>query len=1066
MSAQSVMRVLAWLMPTFERSDIVDSEIDPINGRGWRIAEIDAHGTRTDYTYDAKGRLVRTEHPDGSATTTTYNGIDKPERECDALDRCTEHAYDARGNRTRTTYPDATWEETGYDANGNVTSQRDRGGRTTRMVYDRANRLVETIHPDASPASGDDGNPANNPRTRNEYDDAGRLVATIDERGQRTTYAYDDAGRRTSVTAPPVDTPTGPQAATTTTTYDAAGQRIAETDALGRTTRHVHDAAGRVITVIHPDVDADDGNDANNPRTHTTYDATGRKIAETDEAGRSTRYAYDRLGRLIAVALPNPDTGANPPLAVTPASTGGGVAGPAPVYTTTSPDPGVLITTYAYDERGNRIAQTDAAGRTTRWTHDRMGRETSRTLPMGQVETTTYDAVGRRLTHTSFAGQITRHAHDAADRIVRTDYADGRVETHVYNAVGERTETITPEGAYTWLHDARGRLLRTTQPGDLAIEYAWDEAGNRIAMWDIVGLAPVQTSTETRYGLDSRGRLLSLRSGTDPAVTHAYDAVGNVVREVQGALVTTRDYDRRNRLRSIETRRADALVHRVSYVHDAVGRRTAMTTTDDTGIVRETTYRYDAVGRLVEEIERVAGTITEQSRYAYDRVGNRTTVEEGGVVSTASFDANDRLLASGDIAFAYDANGNLTSQSGPAGTQTYGYDARQRLVEVTAATGQQFRFTYDADGNRVGRSVRATPGAPPIDTRFLVDRAMALPEVVAEVDASHAIAARYLHGHELVQQVTRQGGEQRLRYPLRDGLGSSLALADGAGTVTDRYRYTPWGTDRISSGDTATAHRYAGEMWEREIGLSYNRARWYAPSQGRLTQMDVFAGFATDPRSLHKYGYAHGDPVNGADPSGLLLMGDLVAAKQIVALLVVGALIGVESSSEFMIQLEAEAIPAAIHAARTNARRGTPGIPTIFYGTDVFQVADHIDYAQSEKAISPILTKRHQRHSSSWVRDTDECRGRTQLGSGKECDEYPFAITDEGGRGRYPSAVSLRPLSQVMNSRAGNRLGRFFDYCGVDAAAPTRKLFAVVAVADGGPSGYACRDGTPRLFGP
>jgi len=184
---------------------IIDSELDATNGRGWRVAEIDAMGTRTDYThdangrvlsvttrrsipaagggstteilttrntYDAKGNLTRVEHPDGSITTTEFNAIDKPIRECDPRNRCTRMAYDDRGNLTRTTYPDGTFEESAYDANGNTVSQRDRGGRVTRMAYDAADRLVETIHPDDTP-----GTDADNPRTRSEYDRAGRMMS-------------------------------------------------------------------------------------------------------------------------------------------------------------------------------------------------------------------------------------------------------------------------------------------------------------------------------------------------------------------------------------------------------------------------------------------------------------------------------------------------------------------------------------------------------------------------------------------------------------------------------------------------------------------------------------------------------------------------------------------------------------------------------------------------------------------------------------------------------------------------------------------------------------------------
>jgi hypothetical protein len=59
---------------------------------------------------------------------------------------------------------------------------------------------------------------------------------------------------------------------------------------------------------------------------------------------RFTRFAYDCLSRLVAVVLPNPATGANPPL----------VDG-------SSPEPGALVTRYAYDEQGNKISQTEGS---------------------------------------------------------------------------------------------------------------------------------------------------------------------------------------------------------------------------------------------------------------------------------------------------------------------------------------------------------------------------------------------------------------------------------------------------------------------------------------------------------------------------------------------------------------------------------------------------------------------------------------------------------------------------------------------------------------------------------
>jgi RHS repeat-associated protein len=45
-------------------------------------------------------------------------------------------------------------------------------------------------------------------------------------------------------------------------------------------------------------------------------------------------------------------------------------------------------------------------------------------------------------------------------------------------------------------------------------------------------------------------------------------------------------------------------------------------------------------------------------------------------------------------------------------------------------------------------------------------------------------------------------------------------------------------------------------------------ARYYNPATGRFMSRDPNAGKLKDPKSLHKYLYADGNPVDGMDPSG------------------------------------------------------------------------------------------------------------------------------------------------------------------------------------------------------
>ena len=71
-----------------------------------------------------------------------------------------------------------------------------------------------------------------------------------------------------------------------------------------------------------------------------------------------------------------------------------------------------------------------------------------------------------------------------------------------------------------------------------------------------------------------------------------------------------------------------------------------------------------------------------------------------------------------------------------------------------------------------------------------------------------------------------------------------------------------------SVGTTPNVYLYCGERWDSDLGLYYLRARHLNPGTGRFMTMDTFEGAQTDPVSLHKYLYAHANPVNRVDPSG------------------------------------------------------------------------------------------------------------------------------------------------------------------------------------------------------
>ena len=68
---------------------------------------------------------------------------------------------------------------------------------------------------------------------------------------------------------------------------------------------------------------------------------------------------------------------------------------------------------------------------------------------------------------------------------------------------------------------------------------------------------------------------------------------------------------------------------------------------------------------------------------------------------------------------------------------------------------------------------------------------------------------------------------------------------------------------------------YRGEAFDSDLGLYYLRARYMNPLTGRFLSRDPNEpqvrdeiGKPIDPKELHKYLYAGGDPVNHFDPTG------------------------------------------------------------------------------------------------------------------------------------------------------------------------------------------------------
>ena len=88
---------------------------------------------------------------------------------------------------------------------------------------------------------------------------------------------------------------------------------------------------------------------------------------------------------------------------------------------------------------------------------------------------------------------------------------------------------------------------------------------------------------------------------------------------------------------------------------------------------------------------------------------------------------------------------------------------------------------------------------------------------------------------------------------------------------------------RIAISGRLSSTGYSGETFDAASQQQYLRARYYNPVNGRFNRLDPFVGNNSDPQSLHKYAYVHGDPVQGTDPSGMFFATLAVTAISVAA---------------------------------------------------------------------------------------------------------------------------------------------------------------------------------------
>ncbi|WP_049572759.1 DUF6531 domain-containing protein, partial [Streptomyces sp. SBT349] len=441
-------------------------------------------GARWEVARDDRGNPLRETDPRGAATVRTHDGRGAPASLTDALGALTRVEANAAGLPVAVTGPDGRTTRYERDTRGRVISVTGPGGdratvawgpagepsevtfadgRTERWEHDADGRLTGWVNaaghavrcslgPFGLPTGTGTGDGTGHGATlTHTYDAALRPTEVKDDRGNTWTFTYDAAGRLVEET--------GPDGRSVRHRYDAAGQRAGWTNGAGQRVSQTRDGRGRLVEQRSDTEIARYRYDAAgrlvsaaNAETEVTreLDALGAVLSETC-AGRTTRFAYDALGRRTERRTPSGtvttwEYGAEGFLT-------GLVAGDRSFG-------------FEYDERGRETARhLGRPGVTLRLAWDAAGRLGEQVLPGGRRRAFRYREDGFVTRVDDSAAGVTSYTRDAAGRPVSVD-GPGGTEEFGYDADGG------PAGrASGYRYDAQGRVV-ALGGGDRSLD--WD----------------------------------------------------------------------------------------------------------------------------------------------------------------------------------------------------------------------------------------------------------------------------------------------------------------------------------------------------------------------------------------------------------------------------------------------------------------------------------------------------------------------------------------------------------------------------------------------------------------
>ncbi|AXA90919.1 RHS repeat-associated core domain-containing protein [Massilia sp. YMA4] len=811
------------------------------------IRHIHTDGNSEHFRYDDHGNLLTHTRADGSQV---------------------HFEYDAQHRITGILDPEGgTWKRD-YDAQGHLVEEIDPLGNKTQYAYDKAGRPVEvtdakggikklTYTPDGQLASYTD---CSGHSTQWQYDERKRLIKSFDAAGNITRYRYTpvSAGALTLALSEEAGNHPGqleavihPDGSEEQLRHDAEGRLLAHIDALQRTTAYRYTAAGLIAQRT----------DALGHRLRYSWDALGRLSTLENENGSVYRFQYDPVGRLLQ------EQGFDGKTTDYRYQEGTGVLAE-------TVEAGVT-TRLEFDAMG-RLTQRRAAApgqpeQTETFAYYASGQLADAKNEHARLQWF-YDPAGNLVReHQHYHGPfhpdkrtaVWHHRYDELNQRIGTTRPDGhRIDWLTYGAGHVHGLLLDGQEVVSFERDALYQETSRTQANGLLQTMKYDPAGRLIEQqvgrknmefrpdqYRPDAQVGMQAAIQRRYRYDRSGQLTSIDDTRRGHIEYRYDPIGRLLAANSAMGHETFAFDPAGNIQ----------VPNTGQQHQSIATRVPLPKVLD-NLLKEyagTSYRYDDRGNLIERLRN-----GQRDTFEWDALNRMTRAVTRYGITTFAYDPLGRRIAKHS-----QASDGITLRNT---TRTmYGWDGDTLALESSVRHGhvpaeRTVHYVYERDSFvPLVQATRSQPLelAPTTDVKALMAGNNGMYDI--------RLDPLWNGQHELEAEAF---GKNEITFYQSDQLGTPQELTNCEGKVAWSAQYKAWG--QANEAISEAAHkasvrnpiRFQGQYLDEETGLHYNRYRYYDP--------ELTCYLSHDPIGLlggpHTRRYVRNNPARGVDPLGLV----------------------------------------------------------------------------------------------------------------------------------------------------------------------------------------------------